>query len=187
MLGYRFRRIELLREALKQATCQRLALVGDRTLSIAMVSRFFWSKAPTHQWQDLAIPSASNEYLYMAGLQRGVHLFTIPPLSAAPIGCKARRKRVADAVEAIVGAVFEDCLSANRTINWNELEGVIYRLGLVPEFLVTAADRRKKMGIKTDRRLPTSFFKGHQTALHDTLFEYMTVKMKEQTGSDKTR
>lgn len=148
-----------------------------------MVTRFFASKAANHQWNELALASVTNQHLYFAGLKRGVHHFTNPPLSPFPEDQPKKRKRLADAVEAIVGAVFEDCMAASRTLDWGALDSVIYRLGLVPEFLVTYADRRESPIIRSKRMLPTTFFKGHQTALHDTLFEHMVINKKVQ--SDK--
>lgn len=183
MLGYRFRRVELLEEALNQSTCKRLALVGDRTLAIAIATRFFASKGANHQLHEEVSPAVSNQHLYFAGLKRGIHHFTNPPLGPSSGDQPGKRKRLADAVEAIVGAVFEDCIATSRTIDWDMLDSMVYRLGLIPEFLVTYADRRESPMIRSKRMLPITFFKGHQTALHEALFEYMIINKK--ASSDK--
>lgn len=178
MIGYKFHRIELLEEALDRVRNQRLALVGDRALNMIMVTRFYSSKATMLQWAEGISSATSNDHLYVAGIKCGINYFMMPPLGAADTDriqdLSASRKRVADAVEAIIGAVFEDQLSVNRTVNWDEFDSVVYRFGVVHEMLVKYADRRNTV-YTSQRMLPKTFFKGHQAALHDVLFEHMSM------------
>lgn len=174
MLGYQFQRIEFLEEALNQQSCHRLALVGDRVLAILLASRWYSAKDVPHQWNEIISQAMANVNLQDAAVNLGIHKLVTPSLADKGVAELRKRKIMADAVEALIGAVFEDSLAAGRTIEWDTLETVIFRFGIVPEFLVKSNERRIVV-VRTSRMLPRAFFKGHQTALNDALFDHGTA------------
>lgn len=176
LLGYRFYRIELLEEALNRSTAQRLALVGDCALRMAFVTRFYSGQATLTEWNLSCQRSMSNERLQDISFQLGLHHLIIPPAYKGLIGTPATTKKyMADALEAILGAVFEDSLAYSRTIDWDEFDSIVLRLGIIPEILRTYADRREVH--RTTRTLPKQFFKGNHAALNELLFQHGSAKI----------
>lgn len=174
ILGYQFRRKDLLEEALDRSRSQRLALVGDCVLEMVLVTRLYNSAQDLHRWQE-TLKYVSNENLFARGVKRNIHHYVKPPIQPLYLeeegeASKGSKKHVADCMEALVGAVFEDSMGANQIIDWNELDAVIYRLGLIPEFLISTRDRRE--ALRTSRELPRTFFMGHHAALLTACVEH---------------
>lgn len=184
MLGYRFKRLELLQEALAQKKNQRLALVGDRALNIVLANRVFHSTAQLSIVTECD-RAMSNKWLHVVGLHRGLHRYMTPALRFSMQELRLetnadlkKAKHVADAMEALVGAVFEDQLAATGTIDWTMFDSMIFRLGIVPEPLTTYHDRRLGL-LRTSRKLPSTFFKGHQARLDQELFDYAVISTQD--------
>ncbi|RDW76038.1 hypothetical protein BP5796_06859 [Coleophoma crateriformis] len=108
LLGYKFKRPELLWEALVVRKNLRLALVGDSVLKTELRTNWYFTGNTDRRPGALATLdySSTNEFLALQGRKRGINRFLLHPNNA--IGKGINDQNIADGVEAIVGAIYLD-------------------------------------------------------------------------------
>lgn len=170
IIGYRFQNFRLLHQALNTQKNQRLGVIGDLVTRLVVMDRWYEAKQLTpRDWADGVSSCLTNTNLCRIGTRKGLAVCTIQPLPVVPPG----RKTVADMVEAILGAVYKDAVykSGNRdAAGFKVLEGVVDRLGITSELLMSHSSRRWMLWqVKTARVLEANYFDGHHWQFKDVM------------------
>ncbi|RDW82712.1 hypothetical protein BP6252_03824 [Coleophoma cylindrospora] len=108
LLGYKFKRPELLWEALVVRKNLRLALVGDSVLKTELRTKWYFTGNTDRRPGALATVdySSTNEFLALQGRKTGIHRFLLHSNNA--IGKGINDQNIADGMEAIIGAIHLD-------------------------------------------------------------------------------
>lgn len=178
IIGHNFTNIDLLHEALKVRTNLRLAAVGDRALDMILVNHWYsFNKLDLQQWAHIRT-AMSNERLATLAFKNGLNDCILPdPIVVKPKSCR-KRKYVADVMEAVVGAVYNDTMEQGPAAQWQAVESAMKRLGIMPKIILEYNYRswaRTKM--KSSRVIPSRFFAGHQLAFIQVMFALSSAKV----------
>lgn len=162
IIGYQFREVSLLQEALAiyHNRHKRLGVLGDHVAKLVVMDRWYDIQELTPGDWSLSVSTClSNVNLTRIGLRKGLAVCTTPDISDA-----TRRKAMADTVEAILGAVYRDAVyqGGKREAGLDEVEAVVNRLGITSSFLISHTHRRWLLWrVSTMRQLEKHYFDGH--------------------------
>lgn len=162
IIGYQFRDVSLLQEALGiyRDHHKRLGVLGDHVAKLVVMDRWYDIQELTPgDWSRSVSTCLSNVNLTRIGLRKGLAVCTTPDISDA-----TRRKAMADTVEAILGAVYRDAVyqGGQREAGLDEVEAVVNRLGITSRFLISHTHRRWLLWrVSTTRQLEKHYFDGH--------------------------
>lgn len=170
IIGYRFRNIDLIEEALtlKASLNQRLAIAGDRAADLQLVARWYGKTGHLTPWQWDKIKGAllGNTNLAQVGKRLRIQ-------DCLPQPCSD--ENMATTVEAIIGAVWMDSEKDLAAVG-----SVMDRFGLTrhrllpspPPSPTTTTTDQPPYEIWSSRPLPDRFFTGHHLGLLQLLFRY---------------
>ncbi|KAI3394988.1 hypothetical protein diail_1877 [Diaporthe ilicicola] len=175
IIGYQFKKVDLLYEALDQEKAKlvsssgeqkglrtrntRQALVGDALARLDLAER--WYEMPDMMgsaWQEISAHALSNDHLGQVGHKLGLDECAIPSKVES-------RYNMASLVEAIFAAVHMDGASKSQ------LQKVMHRLGVGHKLLDPIHRTWIHNAVISQLNLPDRFFIGHQFRLQEAVFE----------------
>ena len=198
-IGYRFRIRDLLEEALRHSSIaegdarrsyQRLEYLGDAVLNLCIAEKIYWTFPAAEEGTLSKARSAliNNRNLVRVGERIGVPAALRIDSSVRDKGGGVTRKMVADAVEAIVGAIFLDGgYDASRTFVLSQFWAEKEVEALVAGF--DAKSRLQEWCQKHRAPLPRYRLISAEGPLHARTF-VASVKLgdgREATGDGKTK
>lgn len=170
IIGYRFRNINLIEEALtpRASVNRRLALAGDRAADLQLVARWYGKTGhlTPSQWDMIKSALLGNTNLAQVGKRLRIQ-------DCLPNRCGS--ETMATTVEAIIGAVWMDSKKDLAAVG-----SVMDRFGLTrhpllpspPPSPTTTTTYHPPCEIWSSRPLPDRFFTGHHLGLLQLLFRY---------------
>lgn len=181
IIGYRFINPGLLQNALSSSKHQRLGMLGDLLVRVAIMDRWYDSEKLTpNDWGSNVGRCLSNANLSRIGFRKGLSWCIISPGVRDPSVLPEKGKLIADTVEAILGAVYKDAAFPHPTTVPSEaprgrgyglqvLEEVVDRLGITHQLLVTHSSRAwTQWKVGSTRVLGADYFDGRHR-------QFMTV------------